>query len=130
MTTKDKSRCGRERQIYSVFPQGQPYYIKGDGDFIPIFDTTDHFHFACRDCQKLVEILMVRRHDAYADTPTIYFYMRCPKCGKEGQMKTYLEEDEGHFLRYPTQHMPLPDTLTFIEENRFDLSPTKVTEEK
>ena len=46
---------------------------------------------------------MVRRYDAYADTPTIYFYLRCPKCKMEGQRKIYLEDSGKHFLQFPVK---------------------------
>jgi hypothetical protein len=108
----DRSQCGKERIIYSIIPQGQPYAIGGEGNFTPVFDSTDHFHFACTKCKEIAEVIMVRRHDSYASTPSIYFYLRCPKCGHEGLRKIYLEDTDKHFLSFPTTYEHLAKDTT------------------
>jgi len=108
LSRKEKYPKKHEFVIYSTIPRGYPYYIRADGDFIPVFDSTDHFHFACSRCKEIACVVMVRRHDSYADTPTIYFYLKCPKCGAEGQRKIYLENEKGMFLLFPVRSHPLP----------------------
>ena len=92
MSRKEKYPKKRRFVIYSTIPRGFPYYIGGGGNFIPVFDDTDHFHFACSRCREIACVVMVERRDYYANTPTIYFYLKCPKCGAEGQRKIYLED--------------------------------------
>lgn len=99
----EKQGVGSVRIIYSIIPKGKPYLIGGGGYFVPVFDNTDHFHFACGKCEEIAEVIMVRRYDKYARTPTIYFYLRCPKCRNEGQRKIYLEDRGKHFLQISTQ---------------------------
>ena len=77
------------------------YAYKPEALFIPVFDRSDHFHFACAKCREIVDVLMVERDDGYADTPTVYFYLRCPKCGSQGFRKIYLEDTGKHFLVFP-----------------------------
>jgi hypothetical protein len=69
--------------------------------FSPVFDTTDHFHFACDECKEIATILQVERNDSYANTPTIRLLMLCPKCEKCGLRKIYLEDAGKHFLSFP-----------------------------
>lgn len=56
-------------------------------------DCTDHFWFTCEKCGDRAEVKRVFRDDNYANTPTIYFYLKCPRCGITGQRKIYLEEE-------------------------------------
>lgn len=70
--------------------------------FIPVFDTTDHLHFACDRCREIAIMLQVKRDDSYANTPTIYFLMLCPKCGNCGIRKIYLEDAGKHYLSFPS----------------------------
>ena len=72
-----------------------------DGSFVPVFDQTDHFHFVCVKCHEVADVLWVERNDGYANTPTIYFILRCPKCGAQGFRKIYLEDSGKHFLMFP-----------------------------
>lgn len=69
----------------------------------PVFDSTDHMHFACGQCKEITTTLLVYRDDSYANTPTIYFLMRCPKCGKCGIRKIYLEDCGKHFMVFPSK---------------------------
>lgn len=108
-----KERFPKKKQfiIFSVFPKGYPYLIGGDGTFVPVFDSTDHFHWACEKCKVLARVIMVKRDDTYAERPTIYFYLKCPKCGKEGQRKIYLDQTEKErgtlFLEFPVEITPI-----------------------
>jgi hypothetical protein len=72
-----------------------------NGHFVPVFDSTDHLHFSCRKCREIAIMLRVWRGDSYANTPTIYFLMQCPKCTHVGWRKIYLEDEGKHFLTFP-----------------------------
>jgi hypothetical protein len=81
----------------------EPYVnVKLESLFIPVFDQTDHFHFCCVKCKEIADVTLVERNDAYAKTPTIYFYLQCPKCGAANFRKIYLEDAGKHFLGFPT----------------------------
>ena len=85
--------------IYQKVKRDEAYRLKGDiHAFVPAFDSTDHLAFACKKCKEIAEILLVERNNAYAKTPTIYFYLRCPKCGSQGYRKIYLEDRGKHWL--------------------------------
>jgi len=85
--------------IYQKVKPDEAYLLKGDiHAFIPAFDSTDHLAFACKTCKEIAEVLLVKRDDSYAKTPTVYFYLRCPKCGSQGYRKIYLEDRGKHWL--------------------------------
>jgi hypothetical protein len=111
MRGRDQSGTSSEKIIYTQIKRGQPYVIKAGGYFIPVFDSTDHFHFACQDCREIAEVIMVKRHDCYANTPTLYFYLHCPKCGKEDSRKIYLEDSGKHCMGIPSKMEPLAKTV-------------------
>jgi len=71
--------------------------------FTPTFDPADHLHFASDCCKRPAIILLVRRNDAYANTPTIWFTLQCPKCGECGIRKIYLELPGNLRMLYPTK---------------------------
>ena len=85
---------------YSEAKPFQGFYI-GDPIFVPVFDLTDHFHFVCARCKEISQVLSVIRDDSYANTPTIYFWLKCPICGAVGARKIYLEDQGKHFLAFP-----------------------------
>lgn len=102
--TKNKKKL----TVYTTIPRGRPPTMSGARRFVPVFDSTDHFHFACSKCKTIAGIVQVQRRDSYADTPTIYFYLVCPFCGLGGQRKIYLEKLDQKFLGIPTKVEALP----------------------
>ncbi len=65
----------------------------GSSNFIPTWDSTDHFHFCCQNCECIANVLKVD----YTQPPknlegiyTIYIFLQCPKCGTTGQRKIHL----------------------------------------
>ncbi|MCD6421799.1 hypothetical protein J7L13_00415 [bacterium] len=99
------------RTVYVKPEEKNPYFVKGlPLPFIPVFDCTDHFHWACPKCKEIAKVLLVERNDSYANTPTIYFYLECPKCGGRGFRKIYLEDMGKHYLLFPETLIPLAKT--------------------
>ena len=99
------------KPIYKKRGIKNPYKMEGNTPaFVPVFDDTDHFHFACAHCEDIAEVVLVERNDAYAHTPTIYFYLRCLKCGTATFRKIYLEDHGKHFLQIPTRLKTLAKT--------------------
>ncbi len=70
---------------------------EGSSDFIPTYDSTDHFHFACEDCETMLDVLQVDFSPYPQDAEgkqklyALLFYMGCPNCGKTGIRKIYLK---------------------------------------
>jgi len=78
-----------------IFNKVREICINGD-NFVPTWDSTDHFNFACSKCKSASDILRVevypdRGFDEVSKSGAIYFYLGCPKCGATGQRKIYLE---------------------------------------
>jgi hypothetical protein len=73
-----------------------------DGWAVPVFDSTDHFHFACYGCKEICIILRVDVKD-YPETRTISFLMVCPKCGKCCIRKIHLNISDKDHLLYPVK---------------------------
>jgi len=84
--------------------------LKRIGAFVPVFDSTDHFHFACQYCREIADILLVERDDSYAQTPTLYFHTECPKCKARGFRKIYLTDTGKHYMRLPIRTEMLATT--------------------
>jgi len=93
------------KEIYRSENYDPEKHCTMDTHFTPTFDSTDHLYFASDCCKEPAEILLVKRNDAYANTPTLWITMQCPKCGKSGIRKIYLEYKVSKNLRmqYPTR---------------------------
>lgn len=66
----------------------------GFSNFIPSWDSTDHFHFCCGDCGIMADVLQVMFYPRYAEDGKLYalfVYLGCPKCGTTGFRKIYLK---------------------------------------
>lgn len=98
----------RNRHYKDGLFKGEPVNCRGY--MTPVFDGTDHLHFACQRCKEIVDILEVKRSDSYAQSPTIYFLGRCPKCRQGAKRKIYLEDIGKHYLHFPTTAEPLRKT--------------------
>ncbi|RLG97943.1 hypothetical protein DRO19_05070 [Candidatus Bathyarchaeota archaeon] len=62
--------------------------------FIPAWDDTDHFSFACAKCGYMAEILSVEWRPDYKENGRLYailFFLKCPNCGATGMRKIYLQ---------------------------------------
>jgi len=77
--------------------------VKGDmSNIVPVFDSTDHFAWACTKCKEIAQVKLVKRDDSYAQEPTLYFFLVCPKCETTTQKKIYLEDTDKSYLQMPT----------------------------
>jgi hypothetical protein len=86
-------RKHKEAIVYSLLDMDGCVLI-GGAHFLPTWDSTDHFNFAC-DCGAIAEIVEVKyRPDYPVEEDTLFFYLECPKCGRTGQRKTYLKYRE------------------------------------
>ena len=65
----------------------------GGGVFLPTWDDTDHFHFVCKACKCVADVLGVRFKGKYGEDVdhALFFYLGCPSCGQTGQRKIYLD---------------------------------------
>ena len=45
-----------ERTLYQSIGEFQ---LGGSTDFIPTWDSTDHFHFCCQNCESMADVLKV-----------------------------------------------------------------------
>lgn len=63
------------------------------GCFLPTWDGTDHFHFVCRRCKTVADILQVIFNPNYGGGVkySLHFILGCPRCGITGQRKIYLD---------------------------------------
>jgi len=61
------------------------------GKFNVKYDTTDHFWFECSNCLIKAKITNIERKN-YDVMSTIYFYLKCPRCGKTAFKKVYKEQ--------------------------------------
>lgn len=124
--------------IYSVLDQDN-YLIHGDS-FLPTWDETDHFHFVCKKCKSVADVLEVRFITNYSKTVkyALFFYLGCRKCGATGQRKIYLDrcpdacifqhtfDHEGNFYTYGDTKEPTVITwkekiatfLKFLKEKK------------
>lgn len=60
--------------------------------FTPAWDSTDHMTFKCDACKTVADVLAVQFVPHYDIAGSVlYFRLGCPKCGKTGQRKIYLE---------------------------------------
>jgi len=78
-------------------------YLPGRTHFVPAFDDTDHFHWACEECEAIADVMHVERNDSYAGEPPLYFRLRCPQCGRTGQRKIYSADRDPHFMQIPAE---------------------------
>lgn len=85
---KAKTRGGL---IYTAL-DGESYSIGGDV-FLPTWDSTDHFHFVCKKCKAVADVLAVKFNTRYGGgvKHALFFYLGCRKCGATGQRKIYLD---------------------------------------
>jgi len=79
------------------------YFYELSTAFTPVFDYTDRLHFICPQCKEIAIILRVKRDDSYTNSPTIYFFMQCPKCKNCGVRKICLEDIGKHDMVYPVE---------------------------
>jgi hypothetical protein len=87
----DKPKNTTANMIYNIIDD-ETILIKAD-NFIPSWDSTDHFKFVCRDCKNPADVLRVWFYNnKKRDVKNIlYFYLGCPKCGNTGIRKIYLD---------------------------------------
>jgi len=85
-----KPKCTRATFIYTSINE---LACTGFSNFIPTWDSTDHFHFCCADCGVMADVLEVRFYPYREDGKlyALFFYLGCPKCGATGQRKIYLK---------------------------------------
>jgi len=82
-----------ERVVYSAVDP-ETLAIRG-GDFVPSWDSTDHFHWICQRCKVVTDVLQVRYMPGYSNGEgsrlyALFFYLGCVKCGATGHRKIYL----------------------------------------
>lgn len=83
---KPKARGGI---LYNIL---RAWSIHGDV-FLPTWDSTDHFHFVCKKCKSVADVLMVKFNTNYGGGVryALFFYLGCRSCGVTGQRKIYLD---------------------------------------
>jgi hypothetical protein len=70
---------------------------EGNSNFIPTWDSTDHFHFCCADCRVMADVLQARFLPYPIDEMgkkkifAIMLFLGCPKCGSTGMRKMYFK---------------------------------------
>ena len=103
---------------------------EGHGDqFIPTWDTTDHFHFACEKCETMLDVLQVDFSPYPEDAEgkqklyALMLFMACPNCKKTGMRKMYFK---------PTSFM-CQSAISFypeLKELRFGKEPKALVSQK
>lgn len=83
-----KPRHARPGTIYeavtSLLTQGEA--------FVPTWDSTDHFHFACPKCGYMADVLSVEFYPHYPKGKyALIFHLGCAKCGRTGTRKIYFK---------------------------------------
>ena len=87
-------RTTKAEMIYQAVNE---YLSTGDGNFIPTWDDTDHFHFCCGSCACIADILQVKFYPNYSGDwkgtklYAFFIYLGCPMCGLTGFRKIYLK---------------------------------------
>ena len=75
---------------------------KGGSDFIPMWDSTDHFNFCCAKCGCAADVLEVDFYPNYSGDAkgtkmyALFIFLGCPKCGATGFRKIYLKPKSFH----------------------------------
>lgn len=79
--------------IYNIIEKESTFF---ESDlFLPMWDSTDHLHFACQKCKSVADVLRIKFNKKYSKPPNprfaLFFYLGCPNCGASGQRKIYLD---------------------------------------
>jgi hypothetical protein len=84
----------RARIIYRRV--GSEYDWQKYGNFIPCYDSTDHFSFVCAKCKTPADVLTMDFTPHMKSPPktkcsTLLFILKCPKCDTVGIRKIHLQ---------------------------------------
>jgi len=124
---KKKPFKTRARTIYLAVDN---LMIQGD-EFLPTWDTTDHFHFVCAGCHcvaNVYEIIFVPKYSGQVGA-SLHFFLSCPECEKSGQRKIYLKmrsasckfqqtfTHDGKVLQYGKERTPYAE-IQYVPEKR------------
>ena len=110
--------------IYNIIEEESTFFE--GGKFLPMWDSTDHLHFACQTCKSVADVLRIKFDAKYSKPPNprfaLFFYLGCPNCGRSGQRKLYLDLT---LTRWPCQ-------ITFDEDKIYvygnERNPIKIVE--
>ena len=81
----------RRTRARTIFQSVDIVQTQGE-HFIPTWDSTDHLAFKCDTCKTPADVIAVQFLPHYDSSGSVlYFRLGCPKCGKTGQRKIYLE---------------------------------------
>jgi len=89
-----KPHYTRTKQIFRAVNE---LISEGNSNFIPTWDSTDHFHFCCADCNVMADVLQVDFYPYPIDAEgkikiyALFFWLACEKCGSTGLRKIYLK---------------------------------------
>jgi hypothetical protein len=82
--------------------------------FVSVVDNTDHFAFACSECEvlaKVTQMLLVK------SPRTIFISLKCPKCGTEDSRKMYADLREMLVTReVAVSRLRIPTESKFLNE--------------
>jgi hypothetical protein len=110
-------------------------FLIGAAHFLPTWDTTDHFRFACEACKSVADVLAVRFCSHYDSEVkyALFFYLGCRKCGATGQRKIHLDRranacifqttyDSHNLYLYWKNDEPRRIIRLRVDQNRADLA--------
>ncbi len=80
-----------ESLIYSLIDQESKIFDASN--FLPTWDSTDHFHFVCQKCKSVADVLEGKFSRSYGGgvNYALFFRLGCRRCGATGQRKIYLD---------------------------------------
>jgi hypothetical protein len=76
--------------------KGSRWIVDG-GNFITVFDATDHFDFLCVKCGKLATIMELRYETWKGEPPTIVVELLCDSCKTMGKRKWYINNGNAKY---------------------------------
>jgi len=95
-------RIPRFTKAKNIYRAVNKLLSKGGSDFIPMWDSTDHFNFCCAKCGCAADVLEVDFYPNYSGDAkgtkmyALFIFLGCPKCGATGFRKIYLKPKSFH----------------------------------